>query len=340
MRIDFSYSKKAINSTSGYIFKGKHYRCSYVRYPSPYRKPAAGTEIVELYHFIPRSEVRASVIILQGLGSANVKFLIWLGTHLASSGVNAALLILPGNYTRVEDGSVSGSSYLKPPLRDMYRFWEHAVVDTFSVIDMLQQADLWKENNCLLGYCLGGMVGTIAAAMDRRIAQTVLMTTGGHFPQILHESKITRFVRKGFTKDACLEYDIDNREKLYRIYDEQLPLVRTMTLTKLLRSNTIHPLFRIDPLAYAHLLDKKSTVFIDALFDRILPAKSRWILYREMKGATRYLVPLGHVSWLPFEYILARYILYKVHINDKKAARMLMLKETIREPLDEFEGYK
>jgi len=30
MKIDFSYRKKHIVSNSGYIFKGRHYRCGYI----------------------------------------------------------------------------------------------------------------------------------------------------------------------------------------------------------------------------------------------------------------------------------------------------------------------
>ncbi len=46
-------------------------------------------------------------MVLHGLGSRNIKFLLWLGPHLANAGVNTSILILPGNYTRVENRSVS-----------------------------------------------------------------------------------------------------------------------------------------------------------------------------------------------------------------------------------------
>lgn len=338
MTIDFSYRKIKPDLSSGYIFKGKHYRCSYIRYPSVYRNPAKGTETVELYHFVPKGELRASVLILPGLGSANVKFLIWMGTHLASSGINAAVLVLPGNYTRVEDGTVSGSSFLQPPVESMYRFWEHAVVDSLSVLDLLEQRGQWKQNNCLVGYCLGGMVATMVSVLDTRINQSIFMTTGGHFPRILHESKVSRFVREQFSHGHFSEDSLNRRESLYRLYAQELPLVRTLSVGEIMTKKEIHPLFRIDPLSYAHLLDKDQTVFIDALFDRVLPLGSRSILYKEMPGIRRHIFPIGHVSWLPFEFLLARYILHKVHIHDRRAERMLMLKEAVEDPLVDFFG--
>jgi hypothetical protein len=336
MKIDFSYRKNHITSNSGYIFKGRHYRCSYVRFPTLYDRPAPGTETVELYNFQPKSEVRASSIILHGLGSSNIKFLLWMGRQLASANINTSVLILPGIYTRVENGSVSGMSYLHPHIPRMYKFWEHAVVDTLSTIDYLDQRELWKKNNCILGYCLGGMLSAIVSILDKRVYQTILMTIGGHLPSILFEARTTRFVRRIIGAGFRSEYHLHDKKRLYGIYREQLPSVKKMSLDEILNSEAIHPLFRIDPLSYSHLINQSKTTFIDALFDNALPLKSRRLLYKEMTGAERYILPIGHVSWLPFEYLLARYITHKVHIYDRQVAKRLLVKELTEDPLDDF----
>jgi hypothetical protein len=336
MKIDFSYTRKHIIANSGYIFKGKHYRCSYIRFPTLYGDPEPGTETVELYNFQPKEEIRASLMILHGLGNSNIKFLLWMGKQLASAGINTSVLILPGIYTRVENGSASGVSYFHPHIPRMYKFWEHAVVDTLSIIDFLDQKKLWKSNNCLLGYCLGGMISTIVSLLDTRVFKTIFMTIGGHLPKILFESKATHFVRKMIQDGFKSEYDLHDQKRLYRIYKEQLPFVKKMSLHQILNNEEIHPLFRIDPLSYTHLLDKSKTVFIDALFDRSLPFQSRRLLYKEMEGTERYIIPIGHVTWLPFEYLLARYITYKVHIYDRNVAKRLIIREMIEDPMDNF----
>lgn len=329
MIIDFSYTKKSINFVKGYIVKGTFYRCSYIRYKSLYRNPAPGTENVELYNFEPRGKTQASVIILHGLGSRNIRFMLWLGTHLASVGVNSSIIILPGNYTRVEDKSVSGRSYIWPDIKIMYQFWEHAVVDVSSTIDFLYQQKLWRENNCIVGYCLGGMISSIIAAIDKRINQIIFMTTGGNIPKIIHESYVTSFTKRLFKEGYGQQYYINNKEKLYEVYNQQFPNVKDMSLLEILKSEEIHPLFRIDPISYAHLLDKNKITFIDALFDEILPLKSRMQLFKEMKGSKRYIIPTTHVGWLPFEILLAQYILLKVNINDKKSANLVMKKQKV-----------
>jgi hypothetical protein len=336
MKIDFSYRKKDIIFNSGYIFKGKHYRCSYIRFPTLYEKPEPGTETVELYNFQPKSEIRASLMILHGLGSSNIKFLLWMGKQLASAGINSSVLILPGIYTRVENGSASGMSYLHPHIPRMYKFWEHAVVDTLSTMDFLDQEKLWKKNNCIFGYCLGGMLSAIISVLDARVYQTIFMTIGGHLPKILFESKATRFVRKIIRHGFKNEYYLHDKRRLYRIYKEQIPTVKKMSLHEILNHEEIHPLFRVDPLSYSHLMNKSKTTFIDALFDNTLPLQSRRLLYKEMAGTARYIIPIGHVTWLPFEYLLARYIAHKVHVYDRQVAKRLIIKEIIEDPLDDF----
>lgn len=333
MNINFSYSKKQIQYVSGYIFKGVSYRCSYIRFKTLYRNPAPGTENVEMYNFEPKENLRASTIILHGLGSRNIKFLLWIGPHLASVGVNTTILILPGNHTRVENNSVSGRSYLYPDINLMYQFWEHAVVDTLSTIDLLEQSKKWKENNVLVGYCLGGMITTIVGCLDDRINHKLFMTTGGHLPQILHQSPTTEFVRKMFEKGYKPGFFMDDKERLYNTYNEQFPKVKEMSLSEIMNSKQIHPLFKIDPISYAHLLDMSKITFIDALFDSTLPLHSRKILYNEMEGAKRRVLPISHVNWLPFEYLLAKYILHKLDINDKEAKKALLRLEKFENPL-------
>jgi len=333
LKINFNYSKKEIEYVSGHIFKGRGYRCSYIRYDSLYNNPAPGTEKVELYNFQPKGEIRASTLVLHGLGSRNIKFLLWLGPHLATVGVNTSFLILPGNYTRVEDKSMSGRSFIYPEIKTMYQFWEHAIVDTLSTIDLLEQLDLWKNNNLLMGYCLGGMISSMVSTIDHRLAHTLFIATGGHIPKILHESSATAFVRRMFQKGFQYDHNLGDMELLYNIYEEQFPLVQKMSLMDIVSSEDIHPLFKVDPISYAHLLDMEKVTFVDAFFDSTLPLRSRKVLFDEMEGAKRKILPISHVNWLPFSYLLAKYMLHKVNINDKESKKSLLKSEKIKNPL-------
>lgn len=338
MNINFDYKKSdSIDFSSGYIFKGKNYRCSFIEFDSLYSNPAKGTERVKLYNFAPKGDIKASTLILHGLGSANVKFILWMGPHLAAAGVNASVLIMPGNYTRVENNSVSGSSFLYPQMERLAQFSEHAIVDIKSSIDFLEQNNLWSKNNALMGYCLGGMLGTVATAVDPRIEQLVLMTTSGNYPLIIHESKAAKFARRLIEKGVTCNYNVHDKDYMYSLYEKELPRVNNMSLSELLNDEDLHPIFKIDPASYAHLLDPKKVTIIDALFDGTLAIEGRKLLYDSLKGATKRIIPVSHVSWLPFEYLLAKYLLHRLNINDPKASKALRHHETFDDPMDILE---
>ncbi|MDN5342949.1 alpha/beta hydrolase [Oceanotoga sp. DSM 15011] len=331
--IDFNYERKKIDFMSGYIFKGRHYRCNYIRYKSMYKNISKGTETVEVYNFEPKDKVYASVLIVHGLGSSNIKFLLWMGRHLASVGINSSVLILPGNYTRVDDKSVSGRNYLWPDINIMYNFWENGILDIRTTLDLLEDHGLWNKNNALIGYCLGGMLSTIVSSIDSRISELILLTTGGHLPEIMYRSPATKFIRKLIEKGFKMENHLNEPQKMFSIYNENLDSIKKMTLDEIINSD-IHPIFKIDPLSYAHLIDYKKVTFFEALFDKTLSIKSRKSLLKEFKGCKYYPIPIGHVSWLPFEYFVAIYIMNKLNIKDAKIRSRILTKDEMDENFD------
>lgn len=173
------------------------------------------------------------------------------------------------------------------------------------------------------------MLSTIVSSLENRINETVLITTGGHLPKILHESPVTKFARKLFDEENLFEYYLNDKKKLYSTYKNQLTTVKSMSLLELTRSSTIHPLFKIDPISYAHFLDKNKVTLINAIIDEALPMESVHTLYKELRGSHRYIMPMTHVSWLPFERFLAQYILLKLNINDRKLVKKALKKQKI-----------
>ncbi len=321
------------------MFKGKHYRCSLLRFRSPFDRPARGTENVEIYNFVPKSEVAGSLIMIHGLGSVNIPFLFWMGTHLASAGLRASLLVLPGNYTRTADGSVSGKDYFSTDLSNLLRFWQHAVVDVRATIDILEDRGEWLSNNCVIGYCLGGMVATIATALDERISRTILMTTGGHMARILWESPTLKFVRREFNQGKGVEGYLNDRERLYDRYENDLKVTERFKSVEELMASDVHPLLKVDPLTYARFIPTRRVTAIEALFDKTLPRHTRSGFWRALGRPRRYLIPSGHVTWLPFQYALAQYILKTLGIRDTVRKMRLLSKTEFQMPMEETGKY-
>jgi hypothetical protein len=328
MKADFSYQKRVIEFSSGYIFKGKHYRCSLIRYPSFYRTPVRGTENVELYHFSPRENAVGSIIILHGLGTVNIPFLFWMGSHLASAGLQASVMILPGNYTRTASGSTSGKDFFSPDISKLIKFWEQAVVDTLTTIDLLQQEKMWWENNCLFGYCLGGMISTIVNALDERIKSMILMTVGGNMAKIIWRSPVLKSIRRSFNDGMGSEAFLNDEKRLGEQFKNDLKRLNGFDSVSEFIESDLHPLLKVDPLAYAKFNDRSKVTMIEALFDKTLPQQTRKQLWEAFGRPKRYIVPIGHVSWFPFEYALGKFILKKLGI--KEARRRLRLLESTR----------
>ncbi len=328
MNPDFSYEKKKIEFSSGYIFKGKHYRCSIIKYPSLYKNCTKGTENVEVYHFSPRERAVGSILILHGLGTVNIPFLFWMGSHLASAGLQASVMILPGNYTRTASGSTSGKDFFSPDLRRLTLFWEQAVVDTMTTIDLLQQENIWWDNNCLFGYCLGGMVSTIVSAIDKRVNNLILMTVGGNIARIMWQSPVLKSVRRSLRSGSGEEGYLNDEKRLNERFKEDSLAVKKMKSASELLESDLHPLFKIDPLAYARFNDSNKVTMIEALFDKTLPIQTRKQLWEAFDRPKRYIVPTGHVSWFPLEYALGKYILKKLGI--KEARRKMRLLESTK----------
>lgn len=334
---EFSYEKKKIKFTKGYIFKGKHFRCSVVKYPSFYKKAVEGTETVDIYHFSPKEHPVGSIIILHGLGTTNIPFLFWMGSHLAGAGLQASVMILPGNYTRTANNSTSGKDFFTPDIERLSLFWEQAVVDTRTTIDLLEQEGIWLENNCLFGYCLGGMISIIANALEDRIARTILMTVGGDISRIMWGSPVLKYTRRGFARGEGKNAFLNDREKLLGTFEKDMEKVRGFKDVEELITSDVHPLLKVDPMAYAPFVHTDKFTMIEALFDRALPKKSRRILWETLGKPKRHIVPMGHVSWFPFEYALGRFILNRMGIREAVRKRRLLEKTRIELPVDDSE---
>jgi len=333
MKPNFKYNKVKIDYTKGYISKGKNLKSSIIKFKSLYEKPRNGSEIVEIWNYEPRTDPVGSMIILHGLGTMNLKFLFWMASHIASAGINSSVLILPGNYTRTANNSVSGKDYFATNIDKMMTYWENSIVDILSTIDFLKQENIWMKNNLVFGYCLGGMFSVLINALSEEISQTLLMTVGGDIPKIFWESPILKFARRDFSLGKGKEYYLNDKEKLYSVYEKDLEKVKNMNSANELFEADVHPLLKIEPLAYAYFLRHKKFTMIDALFDRALPISCRKDLWINLGKPSKKIIPTGHISWLPFEYAIGKYILHLMGCLTPKRKRLLRERIALEEEI-------
>ena len=333
MKPNFYYEKGRIEFTKGYIAKGRNLKSSIIKFESLYKKSPKGTEIVEIWNYEPRSNPVGSMIILHGLGTRNLKFLFWMASHLASAGINTSVLILPGNYTRTANNSVSGKDFFDTDIEKMFTFWENSIVDILSTIDFLKQEKIWMKNNLFFGYCLGGMFTVLINALTKEISKTLLMTVGGDIPKIFWESPVLKYARRNFKIGKGKEYYLNDKDKLYRVYKNDLEKVLKMKNIQELMESDVHPLIKIEPLAYAHFLDRNKFTMIDAIFDRALSISCRKDLWINLGKPKKKIIPTGHLSWLPFEYAIGKYILHLMGCLTPKRKRLLRERIALEEEI-------
>ena len=324
--VSFDYVGSPEEFYRGYIMKGKNFRTSIVKFPSLYPRPAKGAETVEYYLFDPKEEPAGLLFILHGLGTANVPFLLWMASRLANAGIRTVLPVLPGNFTRTADGSVSGKDFFNKDVDRATLFWEQSVVDVLSIIDHLKDQEQWMDNAHQFGFCLGGMISVMIEAVRDSFKRSYLMTVGGEMATLLWYSPTLAFFRKSVEDFPDTAWNIGNRDEMLRDFENDLERLAEFESVRRMQESDIHPYLKIDPIAYARFVDTDRIVFIEARFDKALPNRSRRLLWEALGRPRRYVVPMGHVTWLPFQFIIARFILNSMGVKEFRKKLKLLKK--------------
>lgn len=137
----------------------------------------------------------------------------------------------------------------------------------------------------VLGISMGALTASLAAATEERIGSAVLILGGGDLPRILLDSE--KGTIRSFRTTLMRKNGWSRRELLTRA---------RQTLRE------------VDPLYYASGLDPDRTMMVEAVFDKVIPAASRYVLWSRAGRPPRILLPLGHLSTI----FLAPYIRWKV----------------------------
>jgi cephalosporin-C deacetylase-like acetyl esterase len=213
-KIDFDVKEKLLEETDK-IKKYKIQYKSFIETPFPEANNVAG------YLFIPKKrETESTLIFLHGMGDRNLVPLSWFPRQFAENGIPSFLMILPYHFERTPKGMKSGKKVLLDDMPDTIKDFQQSVIDARTSMDYLEKKGLSNGEFYLMGVSFGGMVGTIAAGVDKRIGKVILMITGGNFRYITWKSLATRMLRKkyemeintnvyGCTEEKCVEVHIN-----------------------------------------------------------------------------------------------------------------------------------
>ncbi|PNR94823.1 dienelactone hydrolase family protein [Petrotoga sp. 9PWA.NaAc.5.4] len=308
MSVNFNYVKKEIDFSKAYLNKGKMFKESLIKFDSLYSFPKKGTKTIELYLFEPKQKAVGSVLILHGLGTKNITYILRIGRYFSHLGVRAIVPILPDNYTRTSDGSTSGKNYFSDSMEKISNTWEHAVVDILTILDFLKAHELWHEKNCLIGYCLGGMISVIVNALSSSINHNFIIASGGNMAELIWHSPTLEYARRELLNNKDESTFLDNKDLLIKTFNDAFKeLERFRSVDEILNSN-IHPLLKVDPAIYAKFVPREKVTFLEAAFDMTLPKSTRKILWLNLGKPNKIVLPIDHISWLPFQRLISNII--------------------------------
>jgi hypothetical protein len=314
-KIDFSYKRGDIDFSRAFINKGENFRESLVKFYSKYYSPKKGTETVEVFIFEPKGKVLGVGLILHGLGTKNISYILKMGKYFSRLGIRAIVPILPENYTRTSHGSMSGKNYFSSDINTILNTWEHAVVDVLSIIDFLKMNKLWHEKNFMVGYCLGGMVSVIANALNPSIDHTFIIASGGNMAELIWDSPTLEYTRRELLDNAKVSAYLNDRERLVSTFNKSFEKISQYHTVSDILNSDIHPLMKVDPAVYAKFLLREKVTYLEARFDRTLPKSTRNLLWKNLGKPRKILIPIDHISWLPFQRLISNIIINEMRFE-------------------------
>jgi esterase/lipase len=166
------------------------------------------------------------------------------------------------------------------------RFYQ-SVNDIRTLIDYLEREEYEEVN--IMGYSFGGVIATIAMALDQRIKKAVLVVTGGNMEYITWQSLATRELRKRYWEEQFC--DLETCHELHKKFDQA-----AAEFEKVEDLKKLPPCFRYDPSLFAHKIKSKNVLMFNAIFDNFIPTEAADDLWERIGRPPRYNLIAGHYT--------------------------------------------
>lgn len=225
------------------------------------------------------------IVFIHGLGSRNFEYLKYYPENLSKHGYTTIMPILPYHFERMpKDKKID---FLSGTADDIEKRFYQSVVDILSCVDYLENIGIEKLH--IMGVSFGGMIGTIAKALDNRLSKGIFVVSGGNFLYITWKSVATKVLRVRYEDEGSC--NIEKCHKLHENFDEEAK--KFNDLNDLIK---LPSCFRYDPSLFAKKIDPDEVLMINAAFDPFIPRKSSKDLWNKMGQPKRYVLPAGHLT--------------------------------------------
>ena len=286
-------NKKLFNTESLYRTprEGVEFVVSYgspsiVEFTSPRSSGDPKVDRARAYLFESRNP-KGAVLFVHGTGQKNFNPLKYYPDYFADHGYTTIMPVLPYHFERTPDGKKSGLSFLQGNDVQIAERFDQAVTDLLTCVDFLQKKGFNEVN--IMGFSFGGMVSTIAMALDQRIKKGSFVVTGGNYEYITWKSVATKIMRVRYEESE--ECDQQKCEIKHAIFDKAANRFNSLKDIK-----DLPVCFTYDPSIFAKMVRSRKKIFFTARFDPFIPRASSDDLWKRMGRPKRYLLFSGHLS--------------------------------------------
>lgn len=277
-----------------------------IEFNSPYEEAFFGFKKSTFYLFEPEKKpFKGDLVFIHGIGNGNIPYLLWYARYFKSKGYRTSFLIMPYHLDRTPEGQQGGEPfYSAEPNECMHKF-HYAVKDIRKTIDILELFGNYDGGKLyLMGMSFGGIIGTMALALDKRIKKGVLLVAGGNWRLINFHSPYTLKI-KNEVETFGNSYGCDGEKKCAEYFRKDSVLYVKNNFKKIddIFTGKHVGCYVYDPLSFAPFVDQQ-VLFIRAAFDRIMPKQSSLELLSLLNNSIYKTIPTGHKS----SYFMRRHV--------------------------------
>ena len=272
----------------------QHYTVDFpAAFPTRYKE----SSIVRGEYYQPKGTAKAPlVIMLHGVGDHSVAPCKFLARNLAKQGVASLVLYLVVHSSRMP--KIVHKAMTSLGADEWFEMYQASVIEVRQVIDWAyQNAGIDEGRIAVFGISFGGFVSTIAMGVDERIQAGVLFVSGGNSGKIAYKARSNIYRRNYRSSEA--EYE-----------EAQDTYARYLTEVTNNGFETVVPPdnnFLIDPMTFAHRLQQRPVLMINAKWDVFIPREATEDLWRQCGQPEIVWFTGGHSSiWLWYPAIKRR----------------------------------
>ena len=225
------------------------YTVKAVRFPSPIRTTDVENNTVHAEYFVPKgigSTKRPAVIVLHILG-ADFALSRYMAVRFADRGIAALFVKLPyyGERRPIDANTGEAKKFLSPDIERSVLAMRQGICDVRRAVAWLaSRPEVDAEKVGITGISLGGIVSSIAAAVDPNLNRAALLLAGGDLASVLWNMPEGARYKTSWIKSGRTFQDLE-----------------TLTLP-------------FDPLTYASGLKGKRVIMMAGNTDDVIPPES------------------------------------------------------------------